>query len=613
MRDGLWRSPAADPALLKAADINPGVFRSYLSDFGDSLPELFTRGQEIVDTLMKGAQLGFARFLDPQKLPGNILEIVLGWLAGDIGVKLPEKFDLASLGGFLLDLVGLTWDTVLDVAGEVIGPGNLGMLLEFVDTISAAMEHEGGILGWVNDLISKKTADFSFADVLAQVRDAAVSYAAEKLAVEGVKWASTVLASPAGTVVKALDIVYKAVKTLWDQRATFVRIYEAVVQGYKDVAGGSGPEKVAERVEAGIKLAARPILAFIMGQVGLGDLPKQVGETLGKVRAWLRDKMKRVAEVLLRPVREVFAKLGLGGKQSRKREWEVDGEKHSLWYDFEVGDIMEASSPQRYIERVYALRDRIPNLPNLELRTKAKELVEKARSKYLEVKPEFAKFRPKPAAPLDRAPPPALKAGKPLVPTKAGPHLDELAELVEQLQVLVDPGACPTESNPRPGEPYYDPSDPLGRPIKVVATLTPAEIRPAGSRADFKSGAWPSPGYLSRLPAPPAGRSWERGHFLASRLGGAGGENWFNMVPQYDSVNDPLWKQCESRIVEAVHLYGCVRFTATAHYTGSNLHPDYFTLEAVAGGKIGRAAFHLKVDRLENDPASRRVINCQKR
>jgi hypothetical protein len=130
-------------ALLRAANINPGSFRNYLSDFGDSLPALFTRGQEIVDTLMKGAQLGFARFLDPEKLPGNILAIVLGRLAGDIGVKLPEKFDLASLGGFLLDLLGLTWDTVLDVAGEVIGPGNLGMLLEFVDTVSAAMEYEG--------------------------------------------------------------------------------------------------------------------------------------------------------------------------------------------------------------------------------------------------------------------------------------------------------------------------------------------------------------------------------------------------------------------------------------------------------------------------------------
>ena len=58
-------SAAADPALLRAADINPGSFRNYLSDFGDSLPELFTRGQEIVDTLMKGAQLGFARFPDP--------------------------------------------------------------------------------------------------------------------------------------------------------------------------------------------------------------------------------------------------------------------------------------------------------------------------------------------------------------------------------------------------------------------------------------------------------------------------------------------------------------------------------------------------------------------
>ncbi len=115
----------------------------------------------------------------------------------------------------------------------------------------------------------------------------------------------------------------------------------------------------------------------------------------------------------------------------------------------------------------------------------------------------------------------------------------------------------------------------------VVAYITPSSLPPRGMRfSNFNSGNR-SPEWWKefRDMNPPPLTQWERGHLLGSSLGGPGGSSWENMVPLYQYPNGTIFADCEKLVrmmVETCNI--CVRYRATASYTGDSLKPNFITL-----------------------------------
>jgi hypothetical protein len=90
------------------------------------------------------------------------------------------------------------------------------------------------------------------------------------------------------------------------------------------------------------------------------------------------------------------------------------------------------------------------------------------------------------------------------------------------------------------------------------------------------------PEWWSRLPLP-GNNGWDRGHLLAKRFGGPGGQTWANMAAMSQKTNRSYIAQVENQIKRAVDRGYCVYFTVVPIYAGDDVYyPHYFQITILA-------------------------------
>jgi RHS repeat-associated protein len=158
--------------------------------------------------------------------------------------------------------------------------------------------------------------------------------------------------------------------------------------------------------------------------------------------------------------------------------------------------------------------------------------------------------------------------------------ISTLAFIAPAIQPVPQPDTAPpdteTECTGCPPKYLYADLDGLGRATGANAQFSAPQIR-IGERADFaQNGPWWWNG--TNLPTPrdaEVSDVWDKGHLVASVLGGAGGTQWKNMVPLYRSVNYPtMYWDVENRAQAAALGGGCVQYWVAPEYTGNHYFPD---------------------------------------
>ncbi|HTJ67423.1 MAG TPA: DNA/RNA non-specific endonuclease [Actinospica sp.] len=149
---------------------------------------------------------------------------------------------------------------------------------------------------------------------------------------------------------------------------------------------------------------------------------------------------------------------------------------------------------------------------------------------------------------------------------------------------------CVTEDPTWGGRVKFGNYDNLGRPTGISATIEKDMIG-KGTKADPDIRP---PGFAGGMP----NGDHARGHLLGKQLGGSGDEGK-NLVTLYQNpVNTPIMSKFERQVRLAVEKGGeTVEYTATPHYTGTQLIPRAVTLEAHGSG-----GFHLHVTILNRKP-----------
>lgn len=120
------------------------------------------------------------------------------------------------------------------------------------------------------------------------------------------------------------------------------------------------------------------------------------------------------------------------------------------------------------------------------------------------------------------------------------------------------------------------------RTFGAKAELTPGSIKPLGAdRNEFGRGEF-EPSWWGALTTGYAAADdqdkWNRGHIIASRLGGPGGRTWSNMIPLRFAANAPAMSTCEDKIWRAISEGRCVTMTVTASYSDDNAWPTMLTI-----------------------------------
>ena len=129
----------------------------------------------------------------------------------------------------------------------------------------------------------------------------------------------------------------------------------------------------------------------------------------------------------------------------------------------------------------------------------------------------------------------------------------------------------------------------MERATGAYAHFSKDEIRPVDAHAGFagRPSWWNQDDNLPIAPGQVRNRVWERGHLVGSKLGGAGGTEYRNMVPLYAKVNDPLmYRQVELPLANLALAGACMDYFVVPNYFTGHYYPDSLYVLAYAENNL---------------------------
>lgn len=306
--------------LLELVGIPPASFWAVVDRLGDVIHSIADDPMTFANTLLSALGQGFQQFFD--KVGDYLLEGLLEWLfsgLGSVGVEVPGDFSLGSVITFFLQLMGLTWDRIREVLAKHIGEENVALVEQAYDIISNLIEMgPEGVYEMIKEQLDPQ-------NILDQVLDAAVSFVVETLITQ-VTARVIALFNPAGAIVQAVEAVYRVLKWVFENAARIFSLVETIVNGAAALVAGD-TSGMATAVEGALARLIAPVIDFLAGYAGLGDLPEKIADVIRGLQDWVMGIVDRVVGFIAGQARRLLGALGLGGEEDEEVIQEDDPEK----------------------------------------------------------------------------------------------------------------------------------------------------------------------------------------------------------------------------------------------------------------------------------------------
>ena len=378
-------------AFMKTVEAFGGDLRQVFAKVGqlndaaaDVLRAIVTNPEQFITNVVNGITGGLNQFVST--LDVTLPDALLKWLTKGVSLdKFPTNPTVENVAPWLLKFFKLDWDGVQSLLIEVVGAGNVAVLAQGYELLSAAWEKVKDakeVTEFVNAVLKAaddKLPDGELFDTKNLVKFA-VNELAKMVAREMAKQVPVLIAkylTPAGG---ALATAYNTVKWLVDDFKSLTEVADkvvVVVQKLRDLAlapptapGAPAPAAVAalsaavrDALTAGIPV----VIGFVAKQTNLDTLPTAVVGTLRKLQDLPRTKIKAALGKLVGKVKD---KLRLAGPHATEYQgligpvvtFKVGDETHRLWVVNQNGKpaVMLASmatpaeSAKAFITRLFA-------------------------------------------------------------------------------------------------------------------------------------------------------------------------------------------------------------------------------------------------------------------
>jgi hypothetical protein len=328
--------------ILKLLGISPAAFWAVVAKIKEVIDDIADDPLGFANNLVSAIAQGFQKFFDNfvDHLIGGFFEWLFSGL-GAVGVRIPSDFSLSSIITFALELMGITWARIREILARHIGEENVALLEKAYELISTLIEQgPEGIFEMIKEQLNPQT-------ILDQIIKAAVDYLIEAL-IRAVTPRIIALFNPAGAIVQAIEVIFRVLKWVFENAARIFSLIETVVGGAADlIAGNIGG--MASAVEGALARLIAPVIDFLAGFLGLGDLPDKIADTIRGFQEMVLGIIDRVVAWLAERARSLLRALGIGEEadESPQDEGQPDdqigapvmfvaaGERHRLWISLE--------------------------------------------------------------------------------------------------------------------------------------------------------------------------------------------------------------------------------------------------------------------------------------
>lgn len=319
--------------LLSLVGIEPSRFWALASRIEQVMADIADDPKQFANNLMSAIGQGFDQFFDRFKdhLFGGFFEWLFSGL-GSVGVEIPTDFSLKSIITFVLQLMGISWAKIRRLLAKHIGEENVALIEKAWELVSTLIEQgPQGIFEMIKEQLNPQ-------ELLNQIINAAIDFMVEAL-IKQVAIRVALLFNPVGAIAQAIQAIYKVLKWIFENAARIFSLIETVVNGIADIiAGNIGG--MANAVEQALRGLIAPVIDFLMGLLGLGDLPDKIAKTIKGFQDWIESILDRVIGWLAEQGRKLLRAMGIGEKEEtefgdvrdtvRARLTDLLREEHSL-------------------------------------------------------------------------------------------------------------------------------------------------------------------------------------------------------------------------------------------------------------------------------------------
>jgi hypothetical protein len=492
---------------------------------------------------------------------------VQAWLFNAVserGITPPNWSDPRSIFGFVLDVLGISLDHVLDLLATRIGRPAVARIRTVINVLT-------GVWEWVSVAIREGPAGIwgmiveRLRDLGNMVLETAVRWVMTRImAIVGARLAAMAASAGLSAVLEAVYAAYQAIQTAIEYARRIIQVLITVFDTVIQIAQGV-IDPAAQGVEAGLHMIMPVVIGFLANYAGLGGIGQRIREIIDGVRErvdqgilWLIDRALAGGRWILDRLRAGVAAV-MDWWRARQPFCSANRRDHTLLFHGEgESAVLYTHTVQRPLnEYVRLLRAR----PDAAAHQQAFTNIDRIQDEIQTLRTRTVRHRG--GRVEQRLDQPTQEAG-PLIAGK-------LQELADQLATLPDPDGAAGESLIMPPSrvvtrtEHSTPARPAGLSRNSsdgeVVEIQPLSIRPGSGMAGSAASAY-SPLYQ----AVNQRGTYVAGHLLSAHVFGPGNTFW-NLTPITQSANRSMSSGVEERIHSLVFVENkVVHFKATAHY-----------------------------------------------
>ncbi len=300
------KASAAIAGVLNTINNLKNLILNVISKAASAIGDIMKAPIKFLGNFMSAIKQGVTRFSDG--ILKHLKKGLMDWLFGALGangIDVPESFDVPGMLKVVLQVLGLTWDTLRASFVKHIGEPGVAALEKGSDIVQQVISQGPIALG---TMLLEKFGDFEEM-VLGKIKEFVVG----KVITEGIKFFVSML-NPASAFIKACKMIYDIIMWLIDNGGRIAELINTIIDSIVDIAKG-GIGGVPEKIE-GVLVKLLPLaIGFLASIIGLGGVGDKVRSIVDRVRAPLRKATDKVVKSIVdatkaiwQPAKRLYAK-----------------------------------------------------------------------------------------------------------------------------------------------------------------------------------------------------------------------------------------------------------------------------------------------------------------
>lgn len=340
--------------------------------------------------MLEALKAGFMRFFD--HIGTYLVQGLVKWLfrgLGKLGITIPAELSLKSVLGLVLEVLGVSAETLWLKLGKHIGPERAAALRRAAGVLTGAW----AFVAEVQTRGAPAIADF-LSGQLSNLWDTVLGMARDWITreiIEGVVSKLLSMLDPTGVmaVVNSFIAFFRAVQSAIEYLRDILEIVDQYVTTFAEVAAGR-IDPGAQMIEKGLANAVPVAIGFLAAQVGIGNVPEAIVGIIRRVRKLVDEALEWLFTEAMRVGASALLDLGVAGPAARPGEpaakpgaievhFDLLGEDHEIFTD-PLGRLMAASTkpkPVADLEGLDALHKKYLALSATAPKEARKELIDR--------------------------------------------------------------------------------------------------------------------------------------------------------------------------------------------------------------------------------------------